>query len=82
MDGLDDVIGIGGQQGVEVVGRQPVLDLSDALPLRDVHPREEHQRFTFVPGRPGVRRAPALLFTGGIRFGKAGDRHDATALDT
>ena len=36
VDRLDDLIGVGGQEPVEIVCGQAVFDLPDALPLRDV----------------------------------------------
>lgn len=82
MNWPNDFVGIGREEGINVVGRQPVLHLADALPLGNMDSRKEHERLAFITSEPGVWRASAILFAGWIGLGETGHRHDATALDT
>lgn len=56
MDRLDDIVGIGRQEGIEIVCCQAVFHLPNALPLRNVNARKEHQGPAFVMRKPGVNR--------------------------
>lgn len=45
-------------------------------------PAKNISDFFLVPCKPGVRHVPAGLLAGGIGFGEAGDRDEASVLDT
>ena len=82
VDGLQNVIRIGGQKTIEIIARQAVRDLSHARPLRHMDASKEHQGLAFVVREPGIGSPATVFLAGRIGFRETGDRNRAATLDT
>jgi len=80
VDRLDDSVGLGREEGIEIGLDLTLFELADTGPARPDAGKDE-QRPVLAHRKPGVRCALAFLFACRVWLGELCYRHDAPVLD-